>query len=72
MLLKALKTGTEDERLASLEYLVQKPEEEVIRSVIHSIYVDAGNVSEAALVTLWRLAIGGATIPAPNLYGIGA
>lgn len=72
MLLKALKTGTEDERLASLEYLVQKPEEEVIRSVIHSIYVDSGNISEAALVTLWRLAIGGATIPAPNLYGIGA
>ena len=70
MLLKALKSGTEDERLASLEYLCFTPEEEVINSIIHAIYVDNGVVSEAALVTLWRLALSGATIPSPSVFGI--
>jgi HEAT repeat protein len=71
MLLNALKSGTEDERLASLEYLSTVPEEEVISNIVHAIYVDTGIVSEAALVTLWRLALSGATIPSPSAFGIG-
>jgi len=71
MLLKALKSGTEDERIAALDYLSLAPDDEVIRSTIHSIYCDSGNVSEAALVSLWRMAVSGATIPSPRIFGVG-
>ena len=66
LLLQALKTGTSDEKLAALDYLVQRPvEKELVNDLGQIVFKERGLMSEAAAYALWLLAMGGAAITLP-------
>jgi hypothetical protein len=70
LLTKALKMGTEEERIASLDYLRQIHDESVYASLLQSVYCDVEQVSEAALHALWYLLVSGAKLPSPKQLGL--
>jgi HEAT repeat protein len=55
MLLAALKYGTQEEKLASLEYLRQIPEEKVINSVLMASQSENEALQNTAIIALWQL-----------------
>jgi HEAT repeat protein len=71
LLIKALKDGNEEERLASLNYLRRTPSEGVIKSIYEAARSADSELCEAAYQTLWELASGGATLPNPVQFGLG-
>jgi len=70
LLIKALKSGTEEERIASLDYLRQIHDDSVLGSLLQTIYCDVEQVSEAALYALWYLMVSGVKLPSPKNYGL--
>jgi HEAT repeat protein len=70
ILLKALKDGNAEERLAALNYLRRTPSEGVVKSLYHAIRSDDAELREAAYQAVWELASGGAAIPDPAQYGL--
>lgn len=71
LLLKALKEGREEERLAALAYLRRTPSEGVVRSIIEAAHIEDSELREAAYQTIWELASGGLALPNPMQFGIG-
>jgi len=69
MLLKALKTGIEEQQLSSLDYLRDNPDPGVIGVVYNILFTDRGIVREIALNTIWYMAACGASLPSPMQYG---
>jgi hypothetical protein len=70
LLVKVLKTGTEEERMAAVDYLRQVHDESAISSLVQTVYCDVEQVSEAALYSLWFLQVGGVKLPSPKQYGL--
>jgi HEAT repeat protein len=70
ILLKALKDGNAEERLAALNYLRHTPSEGVVRGLYHAIRSDDAELREAAYQAVWELASGGVAIPDPAQYGL--
>jgi HEAT repeat protein len=71
LLLKALRFGNPEERLASIPYLKQTPSEGVISAFYNAIYGDDPEVREACYLTIQELAADGIPIPHPNQFGLG-
>ena len=69
LLLKALKSGTIEEKLGALIYLNKETDEGIIRSIYEVIYNQQGTLHQAALYSLWYISVGGANIPSPVKYG---
>ncbi len=69
LLLKALKSGTIDEKLGALIYLTRETDEGVIKGIYEVISTEQGVVCQAALYTLWYMSIGGTPMPSPAKYG---
>lgn len=63
LLIKAFKEGSEDERLAALEYLRRRPEERIVQTLLETVYGEQGDVREAAYHALWMMALGGLPLP---------
>lgn len=71
LLLMALKSGTEEERLASLAYLRMLPVEGVFGALYEAMYGGESTVREAAFLTLTEMAARGVDIPDPVQFGVG-
>jgi HEAT repeat protein len=71
ILIAALKSEVEEERLAALPYLKRTPGEGVIQSMYHAMYRDDPEVREAVFLVLCELAAGGVKLPAPEQFGLG-
>ncbi len=71
LLLKALRFGSPEERLAAIPYLKQTPNEGVIGAFYNAIYGEDPEVREACYLALQELAADGVPIPHPNQFGLG-
>jgi HEAT repeat protein len=69
LLISALKSPKEDERLAALEYLKQKPTDGIVRSIYDAMYGDDSDLREAAFFTLWEIGSAGYKLPHPTQFG---
>ncbi|MFH2102691.1 MAG: HEAT repeat domain-containing protein [Chloroflexota bacterium] len=70
VLLLALKSGSEDERLASLSYLRMMPTEGVFGALYQEMYSGNPTIREAVFRTFWEMAARGVTVPDPLQFGI--
>lgn len=70
ILIAALKSESEEERLAALPYLKRTPSEGVITSLYHAMYRDDPEMREAVFLVLCQLAAGGIKLPAPEQFGL--
>jgi HEAT repeat protein len=71
ILITALKSETEEVRLAALAYLKRTPSEAVITSMYHAMYRDDPELREAVFLVLSDLAASGIKLPVPEQFGLG-
>lgn len=71
LLLLALKSGTEEERLASLYYLRIMPIEGVFAALFQTIYGSELSLREAVFQTVSEMAARGVEVPDPVQFGVG-
>ncbi len=71
ILIAALKSNIEEERLAALPYLKRMPNEGVITNLYHAMYRDDPELREAVFLVLCELAAGGIKLPMPEQFGLG-
>ena len=71
ILVAALKSDAEEERLAALPYLKRMPSEGVITNLYHAMYRDDLELREAVFLVLCELASGGIKLPSPQQFGLG-
>jgi hypothetical protein len=69
LLLAALKSPKDEERLAALVYLKQKPTDGIIKQVYSAMYGDDPELKEAAYLTLWEIGSSGYKLPHPTQFG---
>lgn len=69
ILLKALKSGSNEEKLGALIYLSNATDEVIIRSIYEVAYTQEGILRQAALYFLWYISISGEVMPDPAKYG---
>ncbi len=72
ILLSALKSGDEDERLASLSYLRMLPNEGVFGALFQAMYSGDPTMREAVFLTLLEMSARGVDVPDPIQFGVGA
>ena len=71
ILVAALKSEVEEERLAALPYLKRMPSEGVVTSMYHAMYRDDPELREAVFLVLCELASSGIKLPSPEQFGLG-
>ncbi len=71
LLLMALKSGTEEERLASLAYLRMNPVEGVFGALYQAMYGGEPTLREAVFQTFAEMAACGVDLPDPVQFGVG-
>jgi HEAT repeat protein len=71
LVLQALKTGTEDERLAAMEYLGLKGDTQLASNLYTLYFGQTGDLHEAAYQSLWLLSTTGDDLPPPQQFGYG-
>ncbi|RPI31033.1 MAG: HEAT repeat domain-containing protein [Chloroflexota bacterium] len=71
LLLQALKSGNEQQRLAALDYISLKGDEGFIPAIYHILFGSKGEIREAAFNTLWYLGAAGVKLPSPTQFGLG-
>jgi len=71
LLLMALKSGTEEERLASLAYLRIFPTEGVFGALYQAMYSGEPTLREAVFLTFSEMAARGVDVPDPVQFGVG-
>jgi hypothetical protein len=70
LLIKALRDGNAEERLAALNYLRRTPNEGVIKRMYEASHSDDSELREAAFQTIWELASGRIALPNPAQFGL--
>jgi len=70
ILVSALKSGKEEERLSALSYLKKERSEGAIRGMYQAMYEDNPEIREAAYMTLWEIGTSGFKLPDPTQYGL--
>ncbi len=71
LLLLALKSGNEEERLASLNYLRILPLEGVFGALYQAMYAGTPELRDAIFLIIWEMAGRGVEIPDPVQFGVG-
>jgi hypothetical protein len=71
ILLAALKSTIEEERLGALEYLKQRPSDGVIRDLYAAMFGNDLALREAAFIGIWEIGAGGYKLPDPIQFGRG-
>jgi HEAT repeat protein len=71
ILLKALRYGNTEERLAAIPHLMNGANEGIIGAFYNGVYGEDPEVSEASFLALQELAADGIPIPHPNQFGLG-
>ena len=69
VLLTALKSPKDEERLAALTYLKQRPTDGIVKQVYDAMYGDDPELQEAAYLTLWEIGSSGYKLPHPTQFG---
>ncbi|MBI1794893.1 MAG: NACHT domain-containing protein [Chloroflexi bacterium] len=69
VLVAALKSPKDEERLAALAYLKKSPSDGVIKQIYGAMYGDDTEVREAAYIALWEIGASGYKLPHPTQYG---
>jgi hypothetical protein len=70
LLLTALKSGNEEQKLASLGYLKQKPSDGIVKQMYEAMFGTSPELREAAYIALWEIGASGYRLPDPNQYGL--
>ena len=70
LVLQALASGTEDERLVAMEFLGLKGDNEAASSIYPLYFGQTGDLHEAAYQALWLMSTTGADLPPPDKFGI--
>lgn len=71
LLLLALKSGNEEEQLASLNYLRILPLEGVFGALYQAMYAGSAELRDAIFLIVWEMAGRGVEIPDPVQFGVG-
>jgi len=71
VLLKALRYGNTEERLAAIPYLKSNPNEGIIGALYNGFYGEDPEVSEASYLAIQEIAADGMAVPHPNQFGLG-
>ncbi|MFZ6030359.1 MAG: NACHT domain-containing protein [Chloroflexota bacterium] len=71
MLSKALKEGSDSQKLYALEYLRLRGTQENIVQLYNLFYSSEGELLEATYNTLWHISASGVTLPPPTQFGLG-
>ena len=69
-LLQSLKSGNFEEKAASLYYLRQVPQENVLKSIYDTFYGEEPQLQEISNQVLWFLLMSGMPLPNPAQFGI--
>jgi len=69
ILLAALKSPKEEERLAALPYLKQNLNDGTVKQIYEAMYGDDSELREAAYLTLWEIGASGFKLPHPTRFG---
>ena len=69
LLMMALKSPKQEDRLAALPYLKQKPTDGIIKQIYSAMYGDDSELREAAYLTLWEIGSSGYKLPHPTQFG---
>ena len=67
LLIRALKDGNEEQKLAALEYIAQNTVSSAVLKIYELLYSGQGDLREAAYNALWLLAGAGILLPLPPL-----
>ena len=70
LLLQVVNSGTEEEKIAALEYLSIYQDEGVAAKLYDLIYSQHLTLREYALYTLWRISLSGTSLPSTKKYGL--
>ncbi len=70
ILLTALKSGTEEERLAALTYLRRTPTEGVVKTIYQTMQTDDIELRDACFQILFDLSAAGMNLPSPTKFGM--
>ncbi len=72
LLLRAIKSDNEEERLAALNYLRLMPSENVLSTLYQTFFsTEDASLKENIYSVLWEYALGGVKIPSPMQFGLG-
>jgi len=71
VLLNVYRSGTTEQKLAVIPYLIQSGEEGVIGSLYGGVYGEDPEVREASFLAIQDLASDGVNVPHPNQFGAG-
>jgi HEAT repeat protein len=71
ILIAALNSDSEEDRLAALPYLKRMPNESVISNLYNAMYRDDPELREAIFLVLCELAAGGIKLPAQEQFSLG-
>jgi HEAT repeat protein len=69
VLVAALKSTKDEERLAAIPYLKLRPTEGVIKALYGAMYGDDPELRESAYLTLWEIGASGYKLPHPTQFG---
>jgi len=69
VLLAALKSEKEEQRLAALPYLRRTPTDGVVKQLYAAMYGDDSELRESAFYALWEIGVSGQKLPHPTQYG---
>ena len=70
LLLRALKTGTIEDQLSAINYLLLDQSDPVLSSLYKIIYGSTGSISALAHYAVWLLQASGAKVPPAVKYGL--
>jgi len=70
VLIEALKSEVDEERLGALLYLKRMPSDGVITNLYHAMYRDDSELREAIFLVLCELAANGLKLPDPQQFGL--
>lgn len=71
LLLAALKDGSEEQKLAALDYIAQEAGSSAVLKVYQVLYSEQGEIREAAYNALWHISGSGVILPPPAEFGLG-
>jgi HEAT repeat protein len=71
LLLLALKEGSEEQKIAALEYLALHGNPAAVPPLYNLFYSDQGTLRESAYQTLWHFQISDIPLPPPAQFGLG-
>jgi HEAT repeat protein len=71
LIVKLLRTGTKEQKLAALQRLRQRMDVKMVPEIYDILYGTSDELRESAFYTLWLMAAAGHDLPSPTQFGLG-